>query len=307
MKTIALNTYLKSDIRIFNCLDTSLEPFQLLLSNGTELLPFSFCRDHNYKQNSFLPRPPWRDATLLEREKLLSVFPEQENEKVDSIIENWRTGQDIAVVKMPPEWLGLLATFELSEVRHFSDKKQVFGNPSYKEVLLRFANALMTCTLTLDGFKTYGINIAPSGLPSITNDWIPHSHERHFIGLHIDENDIVPLVKKTEVRNRISINLGKNDRYLMFINLSLIELYKACKGNEPSLDLFYSVEALTEQFLSSYPSFPVVKIRIRPGEAYIAPAQGFIHDGYNPNSEYPDITLNFIGYFRPWRTAVAPH
>lgn len=41
-----------------------------------------------------------------------------------------------------------------------------------------------------------------------------------------------------------------------------------------------------------YPDYPVIKLRIAPGEAYIAPTGQIIHDGTSMGKQYPDVTLH---------------
>jgi hypothetical protein len=210
----------------------------------------------------------------------------------------WQRGASIAVIKISAEILEPFDKLGLKMMRSYKDKKRIFENPLYNEIILEFVKQWLPYIPSLANFKAYGLNIAPGGMPSITNYLsLAHDGRRQFIGLHIDENDVVPVNTKMDVRNRFSVNLGRNDRYLMFINLTIVDLYRACKGYDPTPNLFYSVSQLTEEFFALYPTYPVIRLRIRPGEAYIAPSQNIIHDAYNPESSHPDITLNFIGHF----------
>jgi hypothetical protein len=49
--------------------------------------------------------------------------------------------------------------------------------------------------------------------------------------------------------------------------------------------------------MTQNPDYPVVKIKIAPLCAYIAPTENIIHDGYNPHSESLDVTGTFFGQF----------
>jgi hypothetical protein len=46
-----------------------------------------------------------------------------------------------------------------------------------------------------------------------------------------------------------------------------------------------------------YPEYPVVKLRIAPREAYIAPTENMIHDGCTVDKNRPDLKLMFLGHF----------
>ncbi len=50
--------------------------------------------------------------------------------------------------------------------------------------------------------------------------------------------------------------------------------------------------------MKRYPDYPVIKVRVAPGEAYIAPTENMIHDGSTVGKQYPDIHLTLFGYFR---------
>jgi hypothetical protein len=92
------------------------------------------------------------------------------------------------------------------------------------------------------------------------------------------------------VSNRISINIGREDRYFLFINLSIQDLIELLEP-DPSR----TADELVLQFFASYPDYPVVRIRLRPGEAYIAPTENIIHDGMGSKTS-PDMHLTICGH-----------
>lgn len=280
----------KDSIQIFFDPSNVTEPIEVQLSSGTAPVNQSLSEKYNYRSGVFLPNQPWREALDSEKQILFA--------NTSSLSNSWQLGSGVAIIKVPDEVLASFDILGLKTLNDYTEKKLIFENSNYNTIILGFVSKLSHYLVNLKDFKIFGLNIAPSGLPSITNDVSQaQPNLRQFIGLHIDENDIVPVKDKISVRNRLSVNLGRSDRYLMFINLTLVDIYCACKGYDPAPDLYYSVSELTDEFLNLYPNYPVVKLRVRPGEAYIAPAQNMIHDAYNPETNYPDITLNFIGYF----------
>ena len=60
----------------------------------------------------------------------------------------------------------------------------------------------------------------------------------------------------------------------------------------------YEINNIYKQFALSFPEYPVLRIKINPYEAYIAPTEFIIHDGSNINTKYPDINLVVRGYFQ---------
>ena len=49
--------------------------------------------------------------------------------------------------------------------------------------------------------------------------------------------------------------------------------------------------------MRSCPNYPVARLRIDPGEAYILPTDNLIHDASTEGTRCPDITLTFLGFF----------
>jgi hypothetical protein len=56
---------------------------------------------------------------------------------------------------------------------------------------------------------------------------------------------------------------------------------------------------LGQRFMKACPDYPVVQLRIEPGEAYIFPTDNLIHDASTNGKQFPDITLTFLGCFHP--------
>ena len=59
------------------------------------------------------------------------------------------------------------------------------------------------------------------------------------------------------------------------------------------------------RFMRARPEYPVIRLRINPGEAYILPTDNLIHDASTEGKTFPDITLTFLGYFEPPRETPA--
>jgi len=94
------------------------------------------------------------------------------------------------------------------------------------------------------------------------------------------------------------INLGMHDRHLLFVNLplrSIAERVAKARGGTPLGDISFS---LPREFTRLFPDYPVVKLRIAPGEAYIAPTENIIHDGYAERIGGIDLQFTCRGYFR---------
>jgi len=89
------------------------------------------------------------------------------------------------------------------------------------------------------------------------------------IGLHVDQWERRPLQTLSEARNRVCLNLGPNPRYLVFVSTDLPEI--AAKYNLSLGEQFTTLHA--KAYLRDNRDVPVYRLRIDPGEAYIAPTE----------------------------------
>jgi hypothetical protein len=59
-------------------------------------------------------------------------------------------------------------------------------------------------------------------------------------------------------------------------------------------------------FLAQNPDYPVTRVRVDPGEAYIAPTENIIHDGSSLGQRFSDVHVTIRGYFGFSLPAAAP-
>jgi hypothetical protein len=94
-------------------------------------------------------------------------------------------------------------------------------------------------------------------------------------GLHIDHWERRPWPTLRSARNRVCLNLGPRSRYLIFLAIDLRETAARC-GIAPTRS-FSTSDA--QAYMREHPAIPVYRLRIEPGEAYVAPTECLIHDG----------------------------
>jgi hypothetical protein len=100
-------------------------------------------------------------------------------------------------------------------------------------------------------------------------------NDRKFTGLHVDRWERKPLGSYKSARNRVCLNMGPRHRYLVFTTIDLLAIAARYR-----IDLTVSVTTLHAQtYLREHPTTPVYRLRIEPGEAYVAPTECLIHDG----------------------------
>jgi hypothetical protein len=119
--------------------------------------------------------------------------------------------------------------------------------------------------------------------------------EFEYIGLHIDHSTIFSVETSHLSRNRMCINIGNEERYLYVINLTLIQI-KMMLGEVMDVNLL-NVGNITDYFFQYFPNYPVLRIKQKPYEFYIAPTDNCIHDGSTFKNKYLDITITFLGNF----------
>ncbi len=59
-----------------------------------------------------------------------------------------------------------------------------------------------------------------------------------------------------------------------------------------------NLESLVADFCALFPAYPVIKLRVGPDEAYVAPTESLIHDGNTEGGSRLDIDLMVRGHFR---------
>lgn len=123
----------------------------------------------------------------------------------------------------------------------------------------------------------------------------------HFIGLHIDNSIAFNAPEADNYPNRISLNLGRSKRYLLFINKTVREAINTIRSVDPAFSpVGLDAPALVKLFCSMFPNYPVARVCVHPGEAYIAPTDNVMHDGSSLDGEYFDITIVSRGYLNPF-------
>lgn len=113
-----------------------------------------------------------------------------------------------------------------------------------------------------------------------------------YIGLHLDNWDGLPLEDRHEARNRVCINIGPAERYLLVVPTTITE----CIRNGILLPEVNHGEA-KDAFFSVLKHPSLVRVRVSPGQAYIAPTENIIHDASTDGVMQPTYTLTARGFF----------
>jgi hypothetical protein len=278
---------LSPGVKIF-VVDAAASVDRVQLSLGTSPAPPAI-RGVAYEEHARIPAEEWRSPTPDERSLLVA----------ESAPEDY--GAAISITTIPQELL-----------RPFKVLQDVGTASLDRQRLLPLANAppCVTAVGTIKAYLQRYLDIAPGrengelkggivvnapALATVTVD----SRIGKLIGLHLDDWYRLPYDRRHESPNRICINIGCEDRFLLLLNLPIDQLCKAVLGAgiQMSCDNIGGTSA-GRLFMTLFPSYPAIRVRIRPGEAYIAPTENIIHDGSSVEMSSLDISLSLRGRFR---------
>lgn len=249
------------------------------INSGT--VPATSLSDESYESGARVPAMDWRKPNSEEMEILAQ----------SDIEPDYNT--TIGVIKLPQSLIDQLEAFELSKfnsVEELSEKIQQYPD-AFNRIREGFGKVISKYSYIENGFVVHDILINEGNRLSTTINL----ETNQFTGLHIDYWDQLSLEKIDDARNRISFNLSRSARYFVFINLTISQIIENLQ-QVMQVESFNQERVLME-FLRLNPGYPVVKVKVEPYEAYIAPTENLIHDGTTLGSIGRDIQLFTRGYF----------
>ncbi|MFD1829830.1 hypothetical protein ACFSJS_09140 [Streptomyces desertarenae] len=135
--------------------------------------------------------------------------------------------------------------------------------------------------------------------PDMTTTTDNHRDGR-LIGLHLDNWDKLTYEHKPSGRRRLALNLGPGIRYIILATLDAQAVCRAVRPNDyawrhPHTDDYRTHAA------AGY-TINVIRIRLVPGEGYIAPTEYLLHDGSTEGQEASAIAF-WLGH---WQSGKLP-
>ncbi|NJL10409.1 MAG: hypothetical protein HC908_10210 [Calothrix sp. SM1_7_51] len=176
-------------------------------------------------------------------------------------------------------------------------KSRGYSNKDVQVFVGEIINYINVNYLNISQDYSYVISINSPNLLSTTYDYRTEA----YIGLHFDNFTHPPVNKRSLAPVRVAINLGDEDRYFVYINLTLIEIFDILEipHSQESYQKFVFASSLANSFMKKFPCYPVIKLRLKPGQGYIAPTQNIIHDGYTLGTSDLDINLMLRAFCSP--------
>lgn len=243
------------------------------LSNGTRLADVhetaNVVHGAAYEEGARLPCEPWRQPTEEEAKKLIvAEVPD-------------RMSTSVAIVKLPGE-----LSDDLQEAA-------ISTNPELIEANL--LQSLRTVCELSEPLHWIGPNVSPANLKTVTVNDIGR-----YNGLHVDNWDQRELDSRHLATNRICINIGKQNRYFLFLPFSLMDIASTLSEEMgPNWVAPRRYTVVGRQFMERFPDVPVVRCRLEPGEAYVAPTENLVHDGSSIGQSEMDKQFTIRGHIRP--------
>jgi hypothetical protein len=223
-----------------------------------------------YEGGARVPREPWRRPTAEEAQRLITT-------EISHDLAN-----SVAIVRVPID----LSRDDCEVIRNVTPE-------TLETALLRPLRRI--CELG-EPLHCIGASENPPNLKTVTIN----RDVGRFNGLHVDNWDGLDLHSRHLAANRICINIGKSDRYFLFLPVSLMgmaSLLATEMGPDWETPRRYTV--IGRQFMERFPDMPVVRCRLGPGEAYIAPTENLVHDGSSIGQSEIDEQFTIRGHIRP--------
>lgn len=250
------------------------------LSNGVECV--SSLNGIACRAPVYVARKPWRRPSREEMSRLLA------SEKDDN---NY---QFVSITPVPDFLKKQFEEIALYKCATVMEVNRVTQTPAYLKALQDTVTFYEKIAAEKNAAIPHHIYFGEPNLPNNTYN----KKENYFIGLHLDSWEQKASHERAAARNRICINLGKEPRWLLFYNVGYMDMGRMAGFAESFLHKPHNPYEVLYKFFDMYADYPVLKIRIDPYEAYIAPTENIIHDGCTEGTVHKDINLAIRGYYR---------
>ncbi|MDG4765655.1 hypothetical protein O7632_16335 [Solwaraspora sp. WMMD406] len=256
-----------------NVLSDVHESTDIAISSGTRSL--ADCANVPAAASAIVPRDDWRPLTTAEFD-LLRPTPDTQLHEMLTLIDL----DPAALTDIQQRMLPLLA-----------DPADTPADAERRTATVRAARDLLLDTL----YQRAGITCGDHG-PA---DTVVHSPqqlstaynyaERVFMGLHLDNHQDYPLTERHLSYLLAGVNLGFAHRYVHFVNLRVVDLIRLLRETGHPVPI--TTHALKNAFFAAFGGYPVVRIRLRPGQAYVVNTQDVLHDGATNDVGLPDVSM----------------
>jgi hypothetical protein len=141
-----------------------------------------------------------------------------------------------------------------------------------------------------------GHHTSPPGLPTTT----PNPANGCLIGIHVDNHDRLPFGMRHLGRRRLCFNLGPAPRYLLLGDRDIRTISRTVRSDHR---LRHPHTDDLRTYVAEERPINVLRIRLEPGEGYIAPTELLPHDGSTQDSAQPSTAAFWLG---DWQVRALP-
>jgi hypothetical protein len=148
-------------------------------------------------------------------------------------------------------------------------------------------------------FHCLGINFPNIEMVACNTTQLPpghHPRDVRYMGLHNDGTVKMTIHTAHKFGNRISINLGNEPRYFLFVNLSMIQALNMLKKKMDIKKVH--IGNIPQMFFKHFPNYPVIRVQQKPYQYYIAATDNCFHDGSTLGNHTLDICFVYFGAFQ---------
>ncbi len=263
-------------INLFTNLAPAALQDRLRLSAGTRPARARDSRTLAFRPGAFVPAGPWRapDGTGI------SGFCEQDGA--------WDAARSVCVLRLPPRRRRELARLGLATASHDRLKRDDFLAETAAACLGIMAD-FVTCG---PATRCHGVGVNRPGMLTTSIDY----RIDRLVGLHVDHWDGLPLTQRARAGNRLAINVGTSPYYIFMLAPTLGDMARMTGA---ALEDATDLNRLPGDFLAAHPALPVCRIRILPGDVYVAPTDNIIHDGSTRGGRVESRQIVFRGHIDP--------
>jgi hypothetical protein len=140
----------------------------------------------------------------------------------------------------------------------------------------RWPNVLLGCTAS------------PGNRATTTED----SRTGRRIGLHVDNFDRLPYPARRQSRRRLCLKFGPGPRYLLIGDRDVQQI---CRSLHTDLERHYPHTDDIRRYVAAGHPLRCLRIRLAPGDGYIAPTELLPHDGSTAGTDQPSVAAFWLG------------
>ncbi|MFI5534127.1 hypothetical protein ACIA8O_36880 [Kitasatospora sp. NPDC051853] len=144
------------------------------------------------------------------------------------------------------------------------------------------------------------VHLGQAASPAEALTTTPNYQDGRRIGLHIDNWDKLDHHAKHTGRRRLCINLGPGTRYLL---LGDTDIQTICRTIHHDPASRYPHTDDLRAYIAGGHQFSVYRLRLEPGEGYVAPTELLPHDGSTEGQLLPSTATFWLGH---WPRGVLP-